>query len=232
MKKLEQELYAAKPDSILIISPHGKILNDAFTINLSADYVSHFKEFGDFSLELKFRSDYMSIQEIRAADEANQGLPLVLTSESEIDHGFSIPLYYLTQHLKNIPVIPVTYSTLDYQAHWAFGQFLHRQLSKINKRFALVASGDLSHRLTQDAPAGYSEQGAVFDNKLVELIKNKDWQGVLNLDSKLISEAGECGLRAIIILLGIIESLNLQSEILSYEGPFGVGYLVANFKMV
>ena len=232
MKKLEQDLYVAKPESILVISPHGKIFNDAFNINLSADYSANFKEFGDFAVELKFKSDYMSIQEIRAADETQKSVSLVLSSEPEIDHGFSVPLYYLTQHLKNIPIIPITYSGLNYQKHFEFGQFLHRQLSKINKRFAIIASGDLSHRLTKEAPAGYSPNGAKFDKQLIGLIKKKDIQGILNINPNLCQEAGECGLRSIIILAGIIESLNVTPEILSYEGPFGVGYLVCNFKLV
>ncbi|MFA6409995.1 MAG: AmmeMemoRadiSam system protein B [Candidatus Buchananbacteria bacterium] len=231
-KKLEQDFYASKPESILIISPHGKVLADAFSINLNADYTANFKDFGDFGLEMKFKSDYLSIQEIRAADETSKTIPIVLSSDQELDHGFSIPLYFLTQHLKNIPIIPVTYSTLDYQQHFAFGQFLHRQLSKINKRFAVIASGDLSHRLTKEAPAGYSEKGQEFDNKLIELIKNKDFAGLLKIDPELISQAGECGLRSIIILAGIIESLNFAPEILSYEGPFGVGYLISEFKLV
>ena len=231
MKKLEQEFYAAKPESAVIISPHGKILPDAFNINLNADYLANFKEFGDFGLELKFKSDYMSIQKIRAADESHSAVPTVLTSESEIDHGFSVPLYYLTQHLKNIPIIPITYSALDYQQHFAFGQFLYRQLSKINKRFAVIASADLSHKLTKDAPAGYSAQGKKFDQKLIELIKKQDTRGILNIDQKLVKAASECGLRSIIILLGIIESLNVEPEVLSYEGPFGVGYMVCNFRL-
>jgi hypothetical protein len=34
--------------------------------------------------------------------------------------------------------------------------------------------------------------------------------------------------------LGILEEsgLNWKPEILSYEGPFGVGYLVADFKII
>lgn len=229
-KKLEQELYIAKPDSLVIISPHGQVLEDAFNINLSADYGAGFKEFGDFAIELKFKSDYLSIQEIRAADETQKAVPIILTSSPELDHGFGVPLYYLTQHLKDIPIIPIVYSALDLPQHFAFGQFLHRQLAKINKRFALIASGDLSHCLTKDAPGGYSKQGAVFDKKLVELVKKGDISGVLKLDKKLIQEAGECGLRSIVILLGVIESMNFNPEVLSYEGPFGVGYLVANFK--
>ncbi|MFA6254545.1 MAG: AmmeMemoRadiSam system protein B [Patescibacteria group bacterium] len=232
MKKLEQEFYASKPESILIISPHGEIFDSSFNINLSADYSANFKEFGDFGLELKFKSDYMSIQEIRAADETQKAVAVALTSNQELDHGCSIPLYYLTQHLKNIPIIPVTYSGLDLKQHFIFGQFLYQQLAKINKRFAVIASGDLSHRLTKDAPGGYSAQGKEFDKKLVGLIKKKDVQGILNIDPKLGQEAGECGLRSIAILLGIIESLNTKTDVLSYEGPFGVGYLVCNFQLV
>jgi len=230
MEKLEQELYAARPDSIVVISPHGQILEDAFNVNLSADYKANFKEFGDFSLELNFKSDYMSIQEIRASDESQKQVPIVLTSSQELDHGFSVPLYYLTKHLKSIPIIPITYSTLDWEQHFNFGNFLHGQLSKISKRFAIVASGDLSHRLTKDAPGGYSKKGEEFDKKLVELIRANKIDEILKFDPKLAQEAGECGLRSILILLGILKQMNVVPEILSYEGPFGVGYMVANYK--
>jgi len=103
-------------------------------------------------------------------------------------------------------------------------------------KVAFVASGDLSHRLTPDAPAGYSSSGAQFDKLLVGLLKKGDTQSILKLDPQLIEEAGECGFRSICVLLGVLEARSTESgkswqaEILSYEWPFGVGYLVANFK--
>jgi len=232
MKKLEQEIYAAKPDSIVVISPHGEILKDSFNINLNSDYVANFKDFGDFGLELKFKSDYMTIQSIRAADETGDAVPLVLTSKAELEHGFSVPLYFLTKHLKDISIIPITYSALDYQAHFDFGQFLHEQLSQSDKRIAVIASGDLSHKLTKNSPAGYSAQGKKFDDKFIELVKKKDAAGIMKLDKKLVKAAEETVLRSTLILLGIISELNTETEVLSYEGPFGVGYLVAQFKLL
>lgn len=232
MKTLEQDIYAAKPDSIVVISPHGDVLADSFNINLSADYKANFKEFGDFGLELKFKSDYMTIQQIRAADEKNDKAPLVLSSKEELEHGFSVPLYYLTQHLKDIPIVPITYSALGYKEHFSFGQFLHEQFSGSNKRIAVIASGDLSHKLTKDSPAGYSPEGADFDKKFIELIKKKDAHGIMGLDQELIKAAEETVLRSALILMGIIESLNTKTEVLSYEGPFGIGYLVCQFKLV
>ena len=230
LEKLETELYARKPDSLVVISPHAKTAAKDFTINLAPDYTVHFQEFGDFGIELKFRSDYLAIQQIRAGDEGQRGLPFVLSSTVEIDHGFGVPLHYLTTHLKQLPIIPISSATSDLAAHFAFGKFLHEQLSRIDKRFAIIASADLSHRLTKDAPGGLSKRGVEFDKKVLTLVKKNDLAGLLKLDPKLAAEAGECGLRPIAILLGILEGMNVTAEALSYEGPFGVGYLVANFK--
>ena len=66
---------------------------------------------------------------------------------------------------------------------------------------------------------------------MVKLLEKKNVKGIAKLNPKLVEEAGECGLRAILILLGILNDIDYQPEKFSYEGPFGVGYLVMNFKM-
>jgi hypothetical protein len=38
-------------------------------------------------------------------------------------------------------------------------------------------------------------------------------------------------LRPVVILLGALNGLKVKPKILSYEGPFGVGYLVAYFEV-
>lgn len=228
--ELEQSFYLSKPDSVVVISSHGEIYPDSFNINLNANYSADFKEFGNFSVEFSFRSDYMTIQQIRAADENNRTVPISLSSNEKIDHGVSIPLYYLTKHLKNIPIIPISCCGLNYQSHFDFGVFLYRQLSKIDKRFAIVSSGDLSHKLTKDAPGGYNKDAVIFDQDVVGKIANHDIKGIIEIDPKKSSSAGECGLRPISVLLGVVSSLNVKPEILSYEGPFGVGYMVGNYR--
>ena len=95
----------------------------------------------------------------------------------------------------------------------------------------LATVADMSHRLTEDAPAGYSPQGKVFDEKLVGLVKNYDVEGIMNFDPDLAEEAGQDALWSIAILLGALEGKKVKPEVLSYEGPFGVGYMIAALEV-
>ena len=129
-------------------------------------------------------------------------------------------------------MIELTFSFLPLETHFVFGKAIHRAAEKSNKRVLLIASGDLSHRLIPEAPAGYDPMGKVFDERLADALSRVDVQDILKMDRDLISRAGECGLRSSVILLGALDGLEIKPEIHSYEGPFGVGYLVASFNVV
>ncbi|MFH0819543.1 MAG: AmmeMemoRadiSam system protein B [bacterium] len=227
--QLEEEIYTAKTEIIIVISPHGEVQPDYFTVNLSPNFEGDFKEFGDFVTKLSFKGNSQFAHQIKT--EAENKIPVTLISSPTIDHGSLVPLYYLTRHLPNITVVPISFSLLDFNKHLLFGQILKRACVKSNKRIAIVASGDLSHRLTKNAPAGYSPVGKVFDKKLIRAIETKKTDEIFAFDDKFIEQAGECGLRSFLILLGALSKINYQPELLSYEGPFGVGYLVMNFVL-
>jgi AmmeMemoRadiSam system protein A len=108
-----------------------------------------------------------------------------------------------------------------------FGAWLQGRLR--DRLAILIASGDLSHRLTPDAPYGYRPEGAVFDRLVIDALRDQEWKRIEGLDADLIEEAGECGLRPLAILLGAARAAGFSSRVLSYEGPFGVGYPVVAF---
>jgi len=229
LKELEENLYHANPETVIVITPHSELLADAFTINHAPTLTSKFEQFGDLSTKLEFNNNLGLAYQIRERAEAV--LPVVLTTDHELDHGAGVPLFYLSQNLKKLKVIPIGYSFLPRNKHLEFGGQIRKIIDQSNERIAVVASGDLSHRLTEDAPAGYSPRGQEFDRLLIDLLKKKDHQAIAKIKQELLAEAGECGYRSILILLGILGELNYQPQILSYEGPFGVGYLVANFVL-
>lgn len=229
MEKLEKRIRQISPDIIIVISPHGQIFADAFCLNLSEKYFGNFTAFGDLTTKLEFNGNLDLAYKIREKTEVV--MPTTMISEPNLDHGALVPLYFLTPNIKNFSIIPISYSFLDYQKHIDFGEKIKEEIMSSGKKIAVIASGDLSHRLTFDAPAGYSPQGKLFDKKLIDLLKKKSVNQILKLEPKLVEEAGECGLRSILILLGIIKDLNYQPKVLSYEGPCGVGYLVMDYEL-
>lgn len=227
LKELNQKLIEAQPETIIIISPHGEFFTDSFNINTNAEYQADFEQFGDFATKFSYKPDLEFIN--RFKEQVETTIPVVLTQHQNLDHGSSVPLYYLTEGLKEIKIVPINYCMLNFQKHIEFGQELKEAIFNTEKKIAVIASGDLSHRLSMDAPAGFSKRGKEFDKKLIKLLKEKKVDNILNIDPKLIEEAGECGLRSFLIMLGIVQNMNYEFEVLSYEAPFGVGYLVGEF---
>ncbi|MCK4267982.1 MAG: AmmeMemoRadiSam system protein A, partial [Actinomycetia bacterium] len=92
-------------------------------------------------------------------------------------------------------------------------------------------SGDLSHRLSHEGPYGFSALGSVFDEKVKEIVASGRLSELLNIDNSLSVPAAECGLRSFVTLAGLLSKLEIETNILSYEGPFGIGYLVASLMV-
>lgn len=228
LQKLEEELYLSHADVVVVISPHGPLSPDAFTVNMCDEFTTDLKEFGDLTTKLTFKGELNLPYNIRSTAK-KEGIETILISEPKLDHGTAVPLFYLTQHLENISILPIGFSNADAKTHLDFGYLLKEQIMQTNKRVAVIASGDLSHALTTDAPAGFNAKGPEFDQKIQELLATRNTVGIAQLDTAFINDAAECGLRSFLILLGVLQGINYTYESYTYEGPFGVGYLTANF---
>lgn len=231
MKKLGDEIKNFDISTIVIISPHGPVQRDFMSITGSDSLEGNFLQFGD-KTSMKFENNLdfgLSIKEVAKKIKVPTE---VINGDISLDHGAMVPLYFLTEHNPKIKIVPIAFSYLDHQGHFKFGEAISEVIESTDEKIALVASGDLSHRLIPNAPAGYSPKGKKFDDLLIKLLGNNEVGDILNLDSSFIEEAGECGLRSIIILLGALANTKYKFEKLSYEGPFGVGYLVGRFVII
>ncbi len=230
MKKLADDFTLEKISTAVVISPHGPVDWHKMTVNTAEPLHGSFLNFGD-NTEMKFNNDIELAEKI--IDYANRSdVPVEAKREIHLDHGTMVPLYFLAGKTPKPKIVPIAYSFLDYQTHFNFGKAIYNAVSESEENIAVIASGDLSHRLTPDAPAGYSKRGKEFDKKLIELLEKGKADDILALEPNLIEEAGECGLRSIIVLLGAMSELKSNFQKLSYEGPFGVGYLVGKFKII
>jgi len=228
MNLLSDRMENEKIDTIMVISPHGSVFMDLMSINTSEKLIGDFTDFGD-ETKMEFQNDIDLASYIKDIADSDD-VPVQTVSEN-LDHGAMVPLYYLTQRMPDVKVVHISFSYLDYGKHFSFGEIIYEAAQNMDGNVAIVASGDLSHRLTVDAPAGYSPQGKLFDDLIVNSLERDSVKEILDIDSELVDRAGECGLRSIIILLGALSNINYKFKKLSYEGPFGVGYLVGEFQI-
>lgn len=225
---LEQELYVAKPNIILIISPHSSIFAESFSVNAHNQLHSSFDQFGDFSTK-KVWSGSPDFAALVSQASLERNIPVQLVSQENLDHGAAVSLYFLTNHLPDVKILPLGYSALPRETHLAYGEMLKDLIFSSTKRVAVIASGDLSHTVTPDAPHGFRPAGKEFDSSFVDLLETRAYSSIATLDQALVSEADECGYRSTLILLGILKNMNCNFRTLSYEHPFGIGYLVGQF---
>ncbi len=146
--------------------------------------------------------------------------------------NYRSPEDIIIEPLEILTIYPVLTTFDSPKQHYERGKEFYLKIKNLKLKIAIVASGDLSHCLKADGPYGFHPDGPKFDKALIEALKKKDIEKILKLDN-IYPDAAECGLRSFCFLLGIFEAsgLDWRPEILSYEGPFGVGYLVANFKL-
>jgi AmmeMemoRadiSam system protein A len=67
----------------------------------------------------------------------------------------------------------------------------------------------------------------MFDENVVAALRANNPQAIVEIDHNLRKLAGECGYRSILVAIGASSGLPLSCEVMNYEAPFGVGYLVA-----
>ena len=226
-----------RPDTVVIVSPHGPVLRDAMTLMASPILEGNFREFGIAGTSLRYGNDLRLVN--RTVEEAAKRDVNVFAADARraatssfadsLHYSILVPLYYLKLAGVESRLVAGTTGPLSEDRLFAFGQAVEAASRELGIRIVYIASGDLSHRLTDGAPAGYDPMGKVFDQKVVDALSSADVRALRELDPELIERAGECGLGPILTLFGALDGRRVLPQVLSYEGPFGVGYCVATF---
>lgn len=222
--ELRKGLEKADPDTLIIISPHAHLEAYSFVINSSDLLKGSLSEFGLEKVQ-SYENDLVFANKLAFAGLMND-IPTAL-KENFLDHGALIPLYHLLKNIKP-RVVHLSFSLMDYQKQFLYGEIIKGLIdSGLGGRVAVIASAGLSHKLTPNSPAGYSPQAQRFDTDILHYLGSNDVASILDLQPDATREAAECGLRSILILLGILHGVKYDFKLLSYEFPIGIGYLTA-----
>ncbi len=230
LEKISAIVVDLKPDTLIFISPHSKITEGHFAIDMTPRFNGSFEKFGAGDLKLVVENDRETAEEIYQSC-ARFDLPVsksVGANVDNLDWGVLVPYWFIGQGL---PIVSLAISDLANEEHYRLGQAIYAAASTSEKNIVFVASGDLSHRLTHEGPYGFSALSSVFDEKVKEIVASGRLSELLNIDNSLSVPAAECGLRSFVALAGLLSKCEIETNILSYEGPFGIGYLVASLMV-
>ena len=148
-------------------------------------------------------------------------------SEGELDHGAVVPLLFVAEAGWRSPIVILSLDLGEDRNVVNFGEAVAQAAEDTGRRVAFIASGDMSHRLTPNAPYGFDPRGAKFDQWLVSRLRRGAYRELLSFSADLKEAAGEDALDSVLVALGATAFKTTGSELLSYESPFGVGYAVA-----
>lgn len=233
-QEVAQRVAEHDPDIIVIASPHAPLYRDGFFISDAPEETGSMAQFGQPAETVVTRGDSEFARAI--ADRlARRSIPVAgaPAAQTEIDHGAFVPIHFLAQtvDLEEVPVVRVGLSALSPSDHHFLGQSITRAAERLDMRCVLIASGDLSHRLKEDGPYGFDPAGPKFDRAVESVFARGALQELFALDPVMCENAAECGLRSFEIMAGALEGLPFTPQLLSYEGPFGVGYGIATFEV-
>ena len=230
--KAARQIAALKPDTIVVTSPHTIMYSDYFHIAPGRVAKGNFAQFGAKQVSFQAEYDEELVETLEALAE-REGIEAGTLGEKDpsLDHGTMVPLYFINQYSKDYKLVRIGLSGLSIPEHYRLGKCIARAAEKQNRRIVFVASGDLSHKLKEDGPYGFAKEGPQFDEEVTEAMAKGDFLRFMEFSPDFCEAAAECGLRSFVIMAGALNNLAVKPTLLSYEGPFGVGYAVCTYEI-
>lgn len=226
MQQVALGALAAAPDSLLLVSPHSPRRADAFGIWALPRLRGSFESFGSSDIQIDVPLDDALVEQLER--EAHQrGLRTWRITHGLLDHGALVPLVFLQAAGWHGPTVIVSLSDAGGTVLDLLGQAIAASAGKVPRRLAVIASGDMSHRLTPSAPCGFHPDGPRFDADLLTALRCGAPGALRDLDPLRREHAAEDVVDSTRVALAATEFSALGRTVLSYEGPFGVGYGIA-----
>ena len=227
------EIAEIAPDCIIYITPHSILYSDHFHVSPGGSAVGDLGRFGCPDIRFEAVYDDELVREISGIAEHN-GISAGTQGEREagLDHGVTVPMWFINKRYTNYKSVRVSQSGMASTEHYMLGQVIRKAVEATGRRAVVIASSDLSHKLLEDAPYGFSGEGPMFDGLVTDALKTGDFLSLFKIPGDIRERAAECGYNSLMILAGCFDKQKVDVDLMSYEGPFGVGYAVASFSPV
>jgi aromatic ring-opening dioxygenase LigB subunit len=238
MKGLAGEVKRARPDTIVIATPHNLRLHRYIGVVTAENSTGSAKE-GRREIRYRAKCDMALAQKLVDAGE-REGLPVVGAtygvyegplSDLAMDWGTLIPLWFFLKgnHLRSKIVIVTPSRGSPLAQNYQFGRVVAKIAQEEKKRVAFVASADQAHTHKKDGPYGYSPDAAKYDEYVVRAIKSGGLKSIMRLKPGFIDRARPDSLWQMTMLAGVLAEVPMKGRLLSYQAPTYYGMLCAGY---
>ena len=229
-ERAADEIASLAPETIIITSPHSIMYADYFHISpgkSARGSVAGFRAPG-----VRFNEEYDTelVKEIcRLADKEDFPAGTMGERDKDLDHGTMVPLWFIRNKYKGGKIVRIGLSGLPLIDHYRLGMIIREAVESTGRRTVLVASGDLSHKLQDYGPYGYTPEGPEYDERIMDVMGRAAFGELLDFDSTFCDKAAECGHRSFVIMGGAFDGTAVRAEKLSHQDVTGVGYGICTF---
>lgn len=236
--ELGRSLERARPDAIVLATPHNVHVEGSFAVVVAATLAGSLEEqgFAAPGVRLSSRVDRelaaALLGSLRAARLPAVGMSFGSNdpelAEMPMDWGTLIPLWFLgARGEEALPVVVVSpCRERSLEDHVAAGRAI--AAASDGRRVAFVASADHGHAHDPDGPFGFDPASTEYDARVVELVAGNRLADVLSLEP-IVQAASADSLWQMAMLHGALGD-GFRSELLSYERPTYFGMLVASYE--
>jgi AmmeMemoRadiSam system protein A len=226
MIEAARRIVRAGPETVVLVSPHTPRRRMAFAIRAGGRISGSLAQFGAPAAAVELPADEPLAATI--AEEAGlRGLNVWWLRDAELDHGAVVPLWHLADAGWRGPTVVIGLNYPGEPGLVELGEAIAGSARRAGRRVAVVASGDMSHRLQPGAPAGFHPRAKEFDGAFIECLRAGDYRKLPDFDPELRDLAAEDAVDSTLVAASAVNWNATGHEVLGYEGPFGVGYGVA-----
>lgn len=239
MEELGRRLTAARPETLVLVTPHGVRVDDTFSLLDTARVAGELGGPGG-TVAVEFGVDRpLNAAIVARAHEAGvpvsrviHGAPDDPTSCLPLDWGAVVPFWFMGRAMTPPPrvVVACPDRRLDLALFPRFGEAVRRAAEGLGRRIAFIASADQGHAHDPQGPYGYDPASAEYDAASVEAIKAQDLGRLLTWDRDWVARAKPDALWQTLNLHGAILGQGFRGELLSYEVPTYFGMICAAYE--
>lgn len=215
-----------KPKTIVVITQHGPVFEDAVSIFYETRLSGNLAEFGEPEISVERECDMALIDELRDRFDEEECRTVFLNDKRaeeygvdvRLDYGAIVPLYYIQKVHPDFKIVHITIGYLSLYELYRMGRLIRQAVEVCEKDAVILASGDLSHRLKD-------READPFDSRFIDALRSENFYDILTMPAEIYIPAEECGLRPAVMAFGALDGIKTKTEILSYENAGGIGCL-------